>query len=794
MLGSNSFSFAGSHIAKPLKPLHIFGVRRKEGIAYDATFDQLQAAQVQLHSFLTDATSIETESDSKAILVDQIQLLIDSRYATILPQCSSVVIALQQLLQDCEDEAVVRLAKDVLFCAFGITKSLTNQKMTMQRQRIHHRNSLLPDDLKPDMMKQLTSSSSIPTGLKAVAESKIAHSEDALSVNASCASECEQDDDDELVVCRICDQEVPLDLIEEHMKGCVEANKNAALLVKVHEDMNAIMKEVVADVLNMKWPGMRRLATTCLLPLTRMVYFLEKALEVDVEQEDASDELVMIEKQVRNCKTGSLPHTAIEYFNRLEPLIKQKLTASKAIFNAEAILKNTRVGCDGSVRTVNQTTISDFVFLKRISSGAYARVFLARKKRTGDVFAVKVIPKSSLQQKNQVKRVLAEKDILLKFSNPYIVNFYYSVIGTHNLYLFMEFLPGGDLYSLLQKFGSLDEDTTKYYMFQVLMALKYLHSNGIIHRDLKPDNILVSASGSVKLTDFGLSHLGVSDRQMNQGVKESGLVRSQSFVGTPDYIAPEIIMNLSHTVSCDYWSLGIIIYECLTGVPPFHAETEEATHRNILSGKFTFDPDDEISSEGMDIIRQLLTKNQDERLGARNIDDIFNHPWFKGYDITDQKPPFIPELKDEVDTDYFEERYQFVQHDETDILDDIKIQSEMKLLQYTKDTNIRDFESVSIDSLAKATREAAGKRRRSASFLGACTRDLMEESDESPPVPSHERRGSCTSLKTLQSGLDRKIPQFHRILPVVNVQSPGTGRQAASIDRMPRIAIPVCKH
>ena len=789
MLASSSFSFAGAHIARPGQNTHILTSRRKENGFYEGTFDRIQAFQVQLHSLRTDAESISPESDAQNTIIEQADILINSRYMTLISNCESVVMTLQQLIEDCDIDAVTRIAKDLLFCAVNISKSLTNQKFTFQKPRPRHRNSLMPGDMKSDVLQEMSLSNSIPNGLKNVTQGASAQSEDAISENMSCGSECEPSEE-ELVVCRICDEKVPLDLIEEHMRSCVEANKNATLLVRIHEEMTSLMREVRMDSLNVKWPGMRRLAATCLLPLTRMVYFLEKALSVDVQREDASDELQMIEKQIRNCKTGSIPHTALEYFNRLEPLLRQKLTASKAIYNAETILRSTTVGGDRMVKTASQTNLSDFVFLKSISSGAYARVFLARKKKTGDVFAVKVIPKSSLQQKNQVKRVLAEKDILLKFSNPYIVNFYYSVIGAHNLYLFMEFLPGGDLYSLLQRFGSLDEDTTKYYMFQVLMALKFLHANGIIHRDLKPENILVSASGHVKLTDFGLSHLGVSDRR----ITEAGLVRSQSFVGTPDYIAPEIILNRSHTFSCDYWAFGILIYECLTGLPPFHAETEEETHRNILTGTFGFDEDVEISKEAMDIIRQLLTKNQDERLGSRDIEDIFNHPWFKGYDISTQKPPFIPELKGEIDTDYFEQRYQFVHKDETDILEDIKLQNEMSLGERAKDTNIRDFESVSLDSLAKATREAAG-RRRSASFVNTSTRTLAPEpKEEQTPTFTHERRASFTNLEEVQSGLNRNVPQFRRILPVVNCQAPKGLRHGRSGDGTPRIAMRICKH
>lgn len=256
----------------------------------------------------------------------------------------------------------------------------------------------------------------------------------------------------------------------------------------------------------------------------------------------------------------------------------------------------------------------------------------------------------------------------------------------NNLYLVMEYLPGGDLYSLLQNIGSFDEDTAKLYTFEIVLALKYLHSNGIIHRDLKPDNILISKEGKIKLTDFGLSHLGLIDRRNNEEPAEP---EETKIIGTPDYIAPEILLEKKHTYTCDYWSLGCMVYEFLIGIPPFHADTEEETFRNILRGHVDLSSDvgiEDFSDEAIDFIKALLVTDPTQRLGANGIDEIINHPWFKGVDPDKDNPPFIPELNDKFDTEYFKQRYQF-KDDDSDIIEDINNEIEKEKEQEAEKQN-----------------------------------------------------------------------------------------------------------
>lgn len=236
----------------------------------------------------------------------------------------------------------------------------------------------------------------------------------------------------------------------------------------------------------------------------------------------------------------------------------------------------------------------------------------------------------------------------------------------------MEYLPGGDLYSLLQNLGSLDESAAKLYVLQIVHALKYLRENGIIHRDLKPDNILISNTGHLKLTDFGLSFIGMFNRQLPVDDQK---IESNSYVGTPDYVAPEIILARPHTFTCDLWSLGVIMYEMLCGVPPFHEATESETRQKIVSGFWNqkeVAEEYDLSDEAIDLISKLLKVNPEERIGAKSIDEIIKHAWFEDVD-ENAEAPFIPELNSDEDTDYFLCREKTTELNDKDIIDDMNL-------------------------------------------------------------------------------------------------------------------------
>ncbi|GAC96489.1 AGC/NDR protein kinase [Pseudozyma hubeiensis SY62] len=441
------------------------------------------------------------------------------------------------------------------------------------------------------------------------------------------------------------------------------------------------------------------------------------------------------------------------------------------------------------------SSIKDFDILKPISKGAFGSVFLAKKRTTGDYYAIKVLKKSDMIAKNQITNVKAERMILMtQNQSPFVVKLFFTFQSADFLYLVMEYLPGGDCASLCKVLGGLSEEWARQYIAEVVIGLQHLHSKGVVHRDLKPDNLLIDQKGHLKLTDFGLSKIGLLGRQTRQAVADAaaasssapsgfaahasrsdsnsdslpssaasfasearhpavftpagttagdtaaslspmtpglgGMMRNQSFfaapqrgrivssstdasdsgesdsqravpkplpsaridspgnlfgahpllsdnfgpssgdggsdapkrfVGTPDYLAPESVLGIGmDDFAVDWWALGVILYEFLYGVPPFHAETPEKVFDNILSRRIDWEEDSvEVSSEARDLMERLMCTDPKRRLGSGGPDEIKNHAFFQGIDwdnVTAEPGPFVPQVTDPESTDYFDLR------------------------------------------------------------------------------------------------------------------------------------------
>ncbi|XP_078444875.1 protein kinase superfamily protein isoform X2 [Wolffia australiana] len=334
----------------------------------------------------------------------------------------------------------------------------------------------------------------------------------------------------------------------------------------------------------------------------------------------------------------------------------------------------------------DRTSIDDFEIMKPISRGAFGRVFLAKKRTTGDLFAIKVLRKADMIRKNAVESIIAERDILISVQNPFVVRFFYSFTSRENLYLVMEYLNGGDLYSLLRNLGCLDESVARIYIAEVVLALEYLHSLHVVHRDLKPDNLLIAHDGHIKLTDFGLSKVGlinstddlsgptVSDilcedePQLSVSEHQNERRKKRSAVGTPDYLAPEILLGTGHSASADWWSVGVILFEIIVGIPPFNAEHPQTIFDNILNRKIPWPRiPDEMSFEAHDLIDKLLTEDPTRRLGSQGAIEVKQHEFFKDINwdtLARQKAAFVPESESALDTSYFTSRYSWNLADE----------------------------------------------------------------------------------------------------------------------------------
>ncbi|KAK9278822.1 hypothetical protein L1049_028401 [Liquidambar formosana] len=331
----------------------------------------------------------------------------------------------------------------------------------------------------------------------------------------------------------------------------------------------------------------------------------------------------------------------------------------------------------------DRTSIDDFEIIKPISRGAFGRVFLAKKRTTGDLFAIKVLKKADMIRKNAVESILAERDILISVRNPFVVRFFYSFTCRDNLYLVMEYLNGGDLYSLLRNLGCLDEEVARVYIAEVVLALEYLHSLRVVHRDLKPDNLLIAHDGHIKLTDFGLSKVGLinsTDEFSGPAVSGTSLLgedepelsvsehqrerrKKRSAVGTPDYLAPEILLGTGHAATADWWSVGVILFELIVGIPPFNAEHPQIIFDNILNRKIPWPGvPEEMSAEAQDLIDRLLTEDPHQRLGAKGASEVKQHVFFKDINwdtLARQKAAFVPASESALDTSYFTSRYSW---------------------------------------------------------------------------------------------------------------------------------------
>ena len=221
----------------------------------------------------------------------------------------------------------------------------------------------------------------------------------------------------------------------------------------------------------------------------------------------------------------------------------------------------------------NAVSAMDFKIEKLLGKGSFGKVFLVTKIDTGTVYAMKVLKKDVIEKRNQRTHTATEREILETIESPFIVQLHYAFQTPDKLYMVMDYAIGGELFYHLKHSGKFTEYRTKFYAAEILMALEHLHTKGIIYRDLKPENILLDADGHIKLSDFGLSKKGV----LNANTK------AYTFCGTPEYLAPEILKGQGHDKAVDFWSLGAIMYEMMTGAPPFYSKNREEMFRNILS-------------------------------------------------------------------------------------------------------------------------------------------------------------------------------------------------------------------
>ncbi|XP_068604889.1 microtubule-associated serine/threonine-protein kinase 3-like [Brachionichthys hirsutus] len=320
---------------------------------------------------------------------------------------------------------------------------------------------------------------------------------------------------------------------------------------------------------------------------------------------------------------------------------------------------------------------SDFETIKLISNGAYGAVFLVRHKETRQRFAMKKINRQNLILRNQIQQVFVERDILTFAENPFVVSMFCSFEARRHLCMVMEYVEGGDCANLLKNIGPLPVDMARVYFAETVLALEYLHNYGIVHRDLKPDNLLITSMGHIKLTDFGLSKIGLMNMTTNlyEGhiEKDTREFIDKQVCGTPEYIAPEVILRQGYGKPVDWWAMGIILYEFLVGCVPFFGDTPEQLFGQVVNDDIIWpEGEDALPADAQDLITRLLRQSPLERLGTGGTNEVKMHVFFLGLDwngLLRQKAEFIPQLETEEDTSYFDtrsERYCHLGSDDDD--------------------------------------------------------------------------------------------------------------------------------
>ena len=325
------------------------------------------------------------------------------------------------------------------------------------------------------------------------------------------------------------------------------------------------------------------------------------------------------------------------YNDKLVP----NLSISEPSTNRTSV-RTTRSSLDNS-----NTSLKDFKTLKILGKGSYGKVYLVKNINTNKIYAMKILDKQFLLEKNQITHTKTERIALEKLKHPFIVKLNYAFQDFKNLYFITEFLQGGELFYHLRKKSGFKEKAVKFYMSQVLLALEFMHDNNYIYRDLKPENIMIDKQGNIKLTDFGLSKILKPNET------------TYTLCGTAEYLAPEIIFGKGYDKTCDWFSFGVVIFEMFCGYHPFGKKNKKIDPTIYL--RKTYIPE-KVGKKAKDLIEKLFVSNPKNRLGYKSADEIKNHPFFKDIDFKkvlnkEYKPPFIPQLDNETDLKYFEKIY-----------------------------------------------------------------------------------------------------------------------------------------
>lgn len=296
--------------------------------------------------------------------------------------------------------------------------------------------------------------------------------------------------------------------------------------------------------------------------------------------------------------------------------------------------------------------VKDFTLLKVVGKGSFGKVMMVRKKDNGRIYAMKVLRKAEIIKRKQVAHTRTERNVLGKIAHPFIVGLNFAFQTKTKLFFVLDYCAGGELFFHLGNEGRFSERRAGFYAAQITLALEYVHKHNVIYRDLKPENVLLDASGNVRLTDFGLSKENI--RELDTG--------AFSFCGTPEYLAPEILNRTGHGRAVDWWSLGALVFEMMTGLPPFFESTRPALYERIKAGRLEYP--EYLSPEAVSLLSGLLTRDPRKRLGCGegDADEVKRHPFFRfiDWDALLQgrlRVPWVPTVAGSLDTSQFDSAF-----------------------------------------------------------------------------------------------------------------------------------------
>lgn len=296
--------------------------------------------------------------------------------------------------------------------------------------------------------------------------------------------------------------------------------------------------------------------------------------------------------------------------------------------------------------------LHSFKLLKVIGKGSFGKVVLAKKKDTGQVYAMKILAKQTVVKRKQVEHTKTERRVLGYTKHPNIVSLHYAFQSRSKLYFVLDYCAGGELFFHLGRLGRFKEDMACFYTAQLVLAIGHLHKLKVVYRDMKPENVLLDDKGNIKIADFGLSKEGIAHSTSGTG----------SFCGTPEYLAPEILARRGHGTAVDWWSLGMILFEMLTGLPPWYTRDRKQLYESIRAAPLTVP--NYVSPLAVSVLKGLLERNPAKRLGGgpRDAAEVMEHPWFAGIDWDKMKrgeltPVFLPRMNGSTDTRYFDKEF-----------------------------------------------------------------------------------------------------------------------------------------